>query len=294
MMVYSRNETQLKARAKLNFTLDVVGRREDGYHKLETVMQSLVFCDRLYMKKIFKPNYLKVVSDVSWLQNDESNLVYRVAKFMKERYNIEEGIFINLQKRIPTSAGLGGGSADAAAALVGIRNLFSLPLSLEEMLELGLEFGADIPFCIQRRTSFVEGIGEILTPLPRVPHMYILIAKPPVLCSTKTIFKAFDPKNVAKRPDNEAFIYHLKKSDLHGMCKYMANSLESVTGCFYPVIHEIKTAMMEAGAITSLMTGSGPSVFGIFERLPDAVFAKKRVASKFSDIEEIYVTRPFS
>lgn len=282
----------VRARAKVNLALDVLYKRDDGYHELSSVMQTLLLHDVITIKKVFKPNYLKLVTNVPWLPTDDKNLAYKAARFLKESYDIGTGIFIDITKQIPTSAGLGGGSADCAATLVGIRNLFALPIRDEQLVKLSVRFGADVPFCVQRGIALAEGIGERLTPLPRLPHMHIVIARPPILCSTKEVFSAYRHEDVSERPDMEKLVYAIKRKQLKDVFKNMGNSLEHVTIKKHPIVQTVKDNLMANGASVSLMTGSGPTVFGIFMDRRQAVRAAKAVSQEF-EFEDVFVTRPF-
>lgn len=279
---------KLKARAKINITLDVLGKREDGYHDLSMIMQTINLCDIIFIKKI-EEDTIKLKSNLSWLPCDKRNLIYRAAEVMKTKYNIKEGIFIELTKNIPVAAGLAGGSTDCAATLVGIRNLFKLPVSNTELMAIGKELGADVPYCIMRGTALAEGIGEKLTPLPPFPNCHVLICKPPINVSTATVFGSLDLKKVEKHPDNNKVIKLIKNKDLKGICENMCNVLENVTIANYPIVADIKELMIENGAIGSMMSGSGPTVFGFYNNYETALNALKQIRYK-TKIREIYVT----
>ena len=284
----------LKARAKINLALDVCRKRPDGYHELKTVMQTVALYDNLYIKKVHKDNYLKLVTNLSFLPNDHKNIVYKAAKALIDHFNIQEGVFIQLQKNIPVSAGLGGGSADCAATLIGMRNLFYLPMSLTDLAEKGRELGADVPFCVMRGTALAEGIGERLTRLSPMPNCYIVLAKPQVIVSTAEVFKSFDFDKVKERPDTDQLIFHIGKGDLKGICRQMKNSLESVTAENYPIIYSLKEALLECGAEGAMMSGSGPTVFGLFSSPGRARSACASIKDKFPDVHDIILTRTFN
>ena len=287
-------QINIKARAKINLSLDITGKREDGYHEISTVMQTLSLHDSLHIKKIYKPNYLKVVSNLPWLPDDERNLAYRAAKYLRDRFNIADGIFINIKKAIPASAGLAGGSADCAAALVGIRNLFALPLDNEEMRNLSIQFGADVPFCVMRGCAHATGIGEILEPLPSLPYMHIVLVKPPVIVSTEEVFRNFDIAAMGRRPDTQRMFHGIANRDLTEICAGMANVLESVTAKQYPIIDELKSFLMDLGAKIAMMTGSGPTVFGIFAGRKAAEEAAEALKRAYRGYNDIFVTRPIN
>lgn len=283
---------KLNARAKINITLDVLGTREDGYHDLSMIMQTINLCDNLYIKKTDTGN-IEMKSNLSWLPCDERNLVYRAAAKMKEIYGIKEGICLELSKNIPVAAGMAGGSTDCAAALIGIRNLFSVNAGDKELMAIGKELGADVPYCIMRGTALAEGIGEVLTPLPPFPDCTVLIAKPPINVSTSTVFGAFDINKVEKRPDNKKMIELIKAKDLEGICRNMCNVLESVTVKNYPIIDDIKSTMLENDAIGSMMSGSGPTVFGFYKDYKTALKGLRAIKSKFK-FREVYITTVFN
>jgi 4-diphosphocytidyl-2-C-methyl-D-erythritol kinase len=212
---------------------------------------------------------------------------------MKERYGINEGIYIDLNKTIPVAAGLAGGSTDCAATLVGLRSLFELNISDDELMAAGKELGADVPYCIKRGTALAEGIGERLTALPPFPDCYVLLAKPPINVSTATVFKAFDESVVERRPDNKKIIELIRNNDLTGICGEMCNVLETVTIKAHPIIADIKSAMLEKNALGSMMRGSGPTVFGFFNSYEDGIEALKHIRHKFH-IKELYLTTVFN
>lgn len=285
-------EIKLNARGKINITLDVIRKREDGYHDLSMIMQTVNLCDNLTIK-VTDTGIIEMTSNCSWLPCDERNLVYKAALVMKQKYNIKEGISIHLDKNIPVAAGMAGGSSDCAATLVGIRNLFKLNVSDNYLMVIGKDLGADVPYCILRGTALAEGIGEKLTQLPPFPNSILLIAKPPINVSTATVFGSFDLNNVDKHPDNDKMIELIKNKDLKGICDNMCNVLESVTVKNYPIIDTIKKAMLSKGAIGSLMSGSGPTVFGFFENYDVALNALKYIRAKYR-IKEIYITTVFN
>lgn len=254
----------IKARAKINISLDVLGKREDGYHDVKMIMQTVNLYDKINLKKI-KSNQIKLQTNLPFLPVDKRNLVYKVIQYMKDQYEIKTGVFVDLYKVIPVAAGLAGGSSDAAATIIGMNKLFNLKMTLEEMMEIGTMFGADIPYCLMRGTALSEGIGEKLTPLKSFPKAYIVIAKPNVSVSTAFVYGNLDLKNVKERPNTDAIIQGIEDGDLRGICRELGNVLESVTMEEYPVIKRIKDFMINNGAIGSLMSGSGPSVYGICE-----------------------------
>lgn len=282
----------LKARAKINAALDVLSRRDDGYHELRMIMQTVNLCDNIFIKKL-KSDNIELSCNMSWLPTDERNLMYRAAALMKDRYNIKDGIYMELTKKIPVAAGLAGGSSDCAAVLVGINRLFSLGLTQEELLPLGKELGADVPYCIMRGTVLAEGIGEKLTRLSPFPDCFVLLCKPNINISTATIFKSLDLSRIERHPDINKMIEDIKAKDLKAVADGMCNVLEEVTIPLCPVISDIKRTMVEKGAIGSMMSGSGPTVFGFYPNYESGLAALKEIRKAFR-IREIYLTTIFN
>lgn len=257
------DEISLKALAKINLGLDVLGKREDGYHEVRMIMQTIHLYDRVEIKKTKSP-HIHVETNLFYLPVDENNLVYKAAKLMKTEFKIKEGVRITLQKFIPVAAGMAGGSSDAAAVMVGMNRIFNLGIKQSRLMELGLKIGADVPFCIMRGTALAEGIGEKLTPLPPMPKCPVLIAKPAVSVSTKRVYEQLHLTEMTEHPDIDLIAENLKKKNLKGIAENMGNILETVTIKEFPVIREIKKLMKENGALGAMMTGSGPTVFGIY------------------------------
>ncbi|MCL2564311.1 MAG: 4-(cytidine 5'-diphospho)-2-C-methyl-D-erythritol kinase [Defluviitaleaceae bacterium] len=280
------------ANAKINLALDVVGKREDGYHELSTIMQTIALKDKLTIRKLYT-NRIKLNSNVKWLPNDERNLAYAAAKVLLDMFELDFGVLIEIDKKIPICAGLGGGSADAAATLLGIKKLFNLPVSMDELMEIGLELGADVPFCLMKGTALAEGIGEELTPLPPCPDTHIVIAKPPVSVSTKEVFRQFKQENVNKRPDINKMIQDIENGDIKSVASGLVNVLESVTVKEFVVIERIKRLMLLNGAIGATMSGSGPTVFGMFEDKPKAQKAISQIRVDLN-VKEIFLTNIFT
>lgn len=258
------DDISLKALAKINLGLDVTGKREDGYHEVRMIMQTIHLYDRVEIKKTKSPA-IRVETNLYYLPVNEDNLVYRAAKLMKDEFKIKEGVRIVLQKFIPVAAGLAGGSSDAAAVLVGMNRIFQLGLKQDRLMEIGLKLGADVPFCIMRGTALAEGIGEVLTPLPPMPKCPVLIAKPGVSVSTKFVYENLRINEYTKHPDIDKIAEAIKKKNLKDVASGMGNILETVTIPKYPVIDEIKSMMIENGALNAMMSGSGPTVFGLFQ-----------------------------
>lgn len=257
------DEISLKALAKINLGLDVTGQREDGYHDVRMVMQTIHLYDRVEIKKTKSPQ-IHVQTNLFYLPIDEDNLVYKAAKLMKDEFRIREGVRITLQKFIPVAAGMAGGSSDAAAVLVGMNRIFNLGLKQSKLMELGLKLGADVPFCVMRGTALAEGIGEILTPLPPMPKCPVLIAKPAVSVSTKHVYEQLKLGAATEHPNIDQIVENIKAKNLKGIAENMGNILEPVTAKEFPVVKEIKKLMKENGALNAMMSGSGPTVFGLY------------------------------
>ena len=282
----------LKVIAKINLGLDVVRKREDGYHEVRMVMQTIKLYDKLTFR-LLEEDEIRMKTNLGFLPINEDNLVYKAVKLLKDTYHIEKGMEIDLFKCIPVAAGMAGGSTDCAAALVGASKLFGLGLSKQELMELGVKLGADVPYCILRGTALSEGIGEVLTPLPPMPDCHILIAKPPISVSTKFVYENLRANELEKHPDIDGMVEAIKGQNLRGITDRMENVLETVTIPAYPVIEEIKNCMKEHGAINALMSGSGPTVFGIYADEEQAQLARERIREK-ELASQVYVVRPFN
>lgn len=266
----------LKALAKINLGLDVLGRRENGYHDVRMVMQTIYLYDNVTIEKTEAAG-IQLECNLFYLPVDETNIAYKAAKLLMDEFDIKEGVRIVLDKHIPVAAGLAGGSANAAAVLVGMNRLFSLGLSQKDLMERGVSLGADVPYCVMRGTVLAEGIGEILSPLPPLPRCCVLIAKPGISVSTKTVYEKLDSQEITEHPDIDGILEGLDKQDLQKVTSSMGNVLETVTIGDYPVIEEIKNVMKEAGALNAMMSGSGPTVFGIFDDRSKAKEAQQRI-----------------
>lgn len=282
------NQIELKALAKINLGLDVLGRRENGYHDVRMVMQSIYLYDEVRIEKA-EPEEISVISNLSFLPTGEGNIAYKAAKLLKDEFQIKDGIKITLNKHIPVAAGLAGGSSNAAAVLFGMNRMFWLGLSQKELMERGVKLGADVPYCIMRGTVLAEGIGEELSVLPAMPKCTVLIAKPPVSVSTKVVYEALDSGNIVKHPDIDGIIEGLQNRDLRQVAASMGNVLEDVTIPMHPVIEDIKNEMKVCGALNAMMSGSGPTVFGLFESRAAAREAQRRIREK-SLTKQVYVT----
>ena len=267
---------RLRALAKINLGLDILRKREDGYHEVRMIMQTIQMYDVLEMKRVRKPG-ISLSVNYSYIPNDERNLVYKAAKLLMDEFQVKGGVDIHLEKFIPVAAGMAGGSSDAAAALVGINRLFKLGLSQKELMDRAVNIGADVPYCVMRGTALAEGIGEKLTSLPGVPMCYVLIGKPGINVSTKFVYGNLHLDEVTDHPDIDGMVQAIRNHDLYGITDRMGNVLESVTCPAYPVIDEIKAQMMKNGAVNAMMSGSGPTVFGIFDDPDKAEFARDQL-----------------
>lgn len=288
------DKIQLKALAKINLGLDVLRRREDGYHEVKMIMQTIGLHDDLEIRKTKTPG-IQVKTNLYYLPTNENNLVYKAAKLLMDEFQIQDGVSIQLKKRIPVAAGMAGGSSDGAAVLWGINQMYGLGLSMQALMERGVRLGADVPYCIQRGTALAEGIGEKLSVLPPMPKCTILIAKPGISVSTKFVYENLHANDLKpeQHPDVDSMIEAMRQKDLGLLCSRMGNVLETVTIPAYPVINEIKRTMMDNGAIGSMMSGSGPMVFGIFDSPVAAKQAVKAVrAAKLA--KQICLTTPYN
>ncbi len=264
-----------KAYAKINLGLDVIGRLENGYHEVKMIMQTVGIFDVLTLTKI--PSGIVVTTDSGELPTDDNNLIYIAARLMMEKYQIPQGVSIHLEKNIPIAAGMAGGSTDAAATFLGMNELFALGASEEELRELGVKVGADVPYCIMGGTALAEGIGEKLTRLSEAPDCCLLVAKPDINVSTKYVYEHLDAEGVDEHPDIDGMIKAIEQGSLEGIVTRLGNVLEVVTVKKYTIIDDIKRTMIDFGAKGSLMSGSGPTVFGIFDKETDARKAMEHI-----------------
>ena len=288
------NQMRLKALAKINLGLDVLRRKEDGYHEVKMIMQTINLHDQIHMKKI-EEDEIRVRTNLYYLPTNENNLVYKAAKMLKDEFNLPGGISINLKKVIPVAAGMAGGSSDAAAVLFGMNKMYGLKLSMQELKDRGVKLGADVPYCIMRGTALAEGIGEKLTKLPAMPKCHILIAKPPINVSTKFVYENLHANDLKPEdhPPVDVQLEALKEGDLEKLVANMGNVLERVTVPEYPVINEIKQLMVDNGAMGAMMSGSGPTVFGVFTSYAKAKEASEKIEQSGLS-KQIYLTTPYN
>lgn len=258
----TNSKIEKKAYAKINLGLDVLGVLPNGYHEVKMVMQTVGIYDVLTFEKIREG--IVITMDSGELPTNEDNLIYKAAKLLFDKYQVAEGVRIHLEKHIPIAAGMAGGSTDAAATLKGINELFELGCAEEELKELGVKIGADVPYCVMGGTALAEGIGEKLTALRPAPDCHLLVAKPDINVSTKYVYETLDSLAAYEHPDIDGMVEAIEKGDLAGITKRMGNVLQDVTVPAHPIIGTLKKRMKELGAAESMMSGSGPTVFGIF------------------------------
>lgn len=281
-------QIELKALAKINLGLDVLGKRENGYHDVRMIMQSIYLYDDVKIERKTAPG-IELSSNLFFLPTGDGNIAYKAAQMLIEEFGIEEGVRITLHKHIPVAAGMAGGSSNAAAVLFGMNRLFGLKLSRQELMERGVKLGADVPYCIMRGTVLAEGIGEELKKLPAMPKCTVLIAKPPISVSTKVVYEALDACEIVRHPDIDRLMEALEKENLQEVAAHMGNVLEDVTIPMHPEIAEIKQVMKDCGALNAMMSGSGPTVFGLFENKMAARKAQRVIREK-ELAKQVYVT----
>ena len=279
---------RLRALAKINLGLDVVGKRDDGYHEVRMIMQTIQMYDVLEIEKKKEPGIV-LTTNIPYVPTDERNLVYKAAKMLMDEFDIKEGLTMNLEKFIPVAAGMAGGSSDAAAAFVGVNRLFGLGLSEEELMKRAVKVGADVPYCVMRGTALAEGIGETLTSLPGLPRCYVLVGKPGINVSTKLAYENLNLNSIQKHPDIDGLIGAIRNNDLYAMASRMENVFEPGIIRQYPVIGNIKNLMEEKGALKAVMSGSGPTVFGIFDNR-DKMAAAARSLRKSGLAKTVFAT----
>lgn len=258
------DQIRLKAMGKINLGLDVVRKREDGYHEVRMIMQTVGLYDKLTIQISDEPG-VRLKTNLSFLPVNQDNLICKAAVLLQEEFGLKKGLDIELQKFLPVAAGMAGGSTDAASTLIGLNKLFDLGLSGRDLMKRGVKLGADVPYCVIGGTALCEGIGEILTPLPNVPKGYVLIAKPGISVSTKFVYGNLRANELKEHPDIDGQIKAIEEGNFAKMAGLCGNVLETVTIPAHPIIQEIKEFMMKEGAVMSMMSGSGPTVFGLYD-----------------------------
>lgn len=271
-----------KAYAKINISLDVIGKREDGYHLLSMIMQNIELYDEIEVEKI--ESGIVITCNKSFIPTDERNLAYKAAKLFLETYNIESGVSIDIVKNIPVAAGLAGGSADCATVLKMLNDMFDINASEEELMNLGATLGADVPYCIKGGTALCEGIGEKITPIKSFKNKIVLLVKPPFGVSTKDVYKAFDLNKVKIHPDTKNLIKKIEDDDLNYVALNMKNLLENVTIRKHKVLYKLKEHLVKNGAVGSMMSGSGPTVFAFFDDMQVALKCYNELKEKYTDV----------
>lgn len=275
--------------AKVNLSLDVVGKKENGYHLLETIMQNVDLFDEVTVKK--SGEGINLYCNNGQVPCNASNTAYKAAKLIKDIYDIKSGIDIIIEKRIPIAAGLAGGSTDAAGVIKAMNQLFALNMTTKDMMEIGVKVGADVPFCILQCTALAEGIGEILTPLKPLEEIWCVLAKPDISISTQEVYRKLNINQITKHPDTNGIKNCIEKMDVAGIALKMSNVLEAVTVNENPIILEIKNLMLEFHALGSLMSGSGPTTFGLFR---DRVTAEKCYYRLKDSLKEVYLVKTYN
>ena len=282
------DQINLKAYAKINLGLDIAGKREDGYHLLKTVFQTIDIHDNVNVRKTESGIILK--TNKPYIPTDEKNIAYKAALKIISKYNLKAGVRIDIGKNIPVGGGMAGGSTDGAAVILAMNKLFNLNMSLTEMDEIAVGLGADVPFCLRKGTYLAEGIGEKLKKLNDIPDADILIFHPAFSVSTKWAYEKADAIKNPKHPQMDKVLDAIEKSDLKEISKYIENSFEEIVGEIHPEIFEIKKIMEDEGALKALMTGSGSSIFGIFESKEKAEKASLKLKQDYGN-KNAYITK---
>ncbi len=280
-----------KAYAKVNLALDVLRRREDGYHDVKMIMHNINIYDKLIFELTGDSGEITISTNLPGIPTDDRNLIYKAIKLISDTYDISPSVHVNLTKNIPIEAGMAGGSTDCAATLHAMNELLSLKLDEQSLMNLGVKLGADVPYCIMARPALSEGIGEILTKVTPLPDCHVVVAKPAVSVSTGTIYKNLKLDTLKSHPDIDGMILALQNGDIKSVANRMENVMESVTATLHPEIEDIKAAMKTHGALNAIMSGSGPTVFGIFNDFDKANIAADFIRDK-ELAKQIFVTKP--
>lgn len=283
------DKLELKAYGKINLGLDVIRKRPDGYHDLDMIMQMVDVYDDVIITKI-EGSDIVVKTDTTILSNGKDNLAYMAAKMLRDEFGITQGLEIKINKRIPIAGGMAGGSSDCATTLIGVNQMFDLGLDKKELMERGVKLGADVPYCILGGTAIARGIGEVLTPLPTPPKCHVIIAKPPVSVSTAFVYGHIRPDEITKRPDIEEMAKSIREQDLYKLSNLLYNVMEDVTIPQYPIIQDIKNVMLDNGALNAIMSGSGPTVFGLYDNKEKAKQTVEELKGK-GLTRQLYLTK---
>lgn len=286
------NTIQMKAYGKVNLGLDVLRRREDGYHEVRMIMQTVQLYDKITMEERHREG-IELETNLPFLPVNENNIAYRAARMLMEEFHIPGGLNIKIEKHIPVAAGMAGGSTDGAAVLYGVNQIYQLGLTKRQLMERGVRLGADVPYCIMRGTVLSEGIGEILTPVASMPDCHILVAKPPISVSTKYVYEHLKLDSVKRHPDIDGMIKALEAGNLKGVADSMENVLETVTIPEHPEIEAIKDVMRSGGALNAMMSGSGPTVFGIFDDEEKGMWTRD-ILRNGTLAKQVYLVKPFN
>ena len=286
------NTIQMKAYGKVNLGLDVIRRRKDGYHEVRMIMQTVQLYDKITMEER-RQKGITLETNLSFLPVNENNIAYKAARMLMEEFHIWGGLNIKIEKHIPVAAGMAGGSTDGAAVLYGVNRMYQLGLTKRQLMERGVRLGADVPYCIMRGTVLSEGIGEILTPVAAMPDCHILVAKPPTSVSTKYVYEHLKLDSVERHPDIDGMVEALEAGSLKGVSDRMENVLETVTIPEHPEIEQIKEVMCSEGALNAMMSGSGPTVFGIFEDKKQGLKARD-ILRNGTLAKQVYLVKPFN
>ena len=280
---------KMKAYAKINIALDAIGKREDNYHLLRMIMQTVDLYDVIDIEKRNDSN-ISISCNKHYVPTDERNLAYKAAVLFRDEFNIKDGVKINIKKNIPVAAGMAGGSTNAAAVLVIMNKLFNINASLEVLKEIGLKIGADVPYCIEGGTALCEGIGEIITPLKPFENKILVVLKPNFGVSTKEVYTNLDINKIRKHVNIEGLIQAMEDDDLDYVSKNMKNVLENVTLKKHTILKNIKEDMRKCGALGAMMSGSGPTVFAFFDDMLTAQRAFEFLKGKYK-YSDLYITR---
>ena len=276
----------VKAPAKINLTLDVLYKRPDNYHEVEMIMTTVDLADRIGLEPR-ADGQIKIISADRFVPNDERNFAYQAAKLLKDTYGIAEGVSISIEKEIPIAAGLAGGSSDAAATLRGLNEMWNLNLTMDELAEHGAKIGSDVSFCIYGGTALATGRGEKIEELPAPPTCWVVLAKPKIGVSTADVYGGLKLEGI-EHPNTKQMIEAIEKQDYELLCKSLGNVLETVTFKLHPEVITIKEQMQRFGADAVLMSGSGPTVFG----LVDSETRATRIYNGLRGFcEEVYIVR---